>query len=202
MIYLIITTCINSNYGLHDNAHRQNQYLTCIRKTLSVLPEGIKPIIVENNGKRETYLDALGIDVLYTENNAITQFHKGVNELNDIKSVINHYNIQDDDMVIKVTGRYSVNDPYFFNYVMEHQNEYDSFVKFFNVCTLTFMQYDCVLGLFAMRCKHLKELVFQNRELSPEIEFAVHARNCGKVAEIQDLHITCCFANDFRVLDV
>lgn len=202
MIYLIITTCINSIYGLHDNAHRQERYLSSIRQTLSVLPEGIKPIIVENNGKRETYLDALGVDVLYTENNFVREFHKGVNELNDIKSVIEHYNIQDSDMVIKVTGRYSVTDPYFFKYVLEHQNEYDSFVKFFNVCTLTFMQYDCVLGLFAMRCKQLKELQFQNREVSPEVEFAVHARQSGRVAEIDTLYLSCCFANDFRMLDV
>ena len=57
MIYLIITTSINNRYGLQDQQEREERYLYAISETLKNLPYEIKPIIVENNGKRATYLD-------------------------------------------------------------------------------------------------------------------------------------------------
>jgi len=66
----------------------------------------IKPIIVENNGLRKTFLDDLNCDICYTNNNFIDYKHKGENELLDIKEVINQYNIKDDNTIIKITGRY------------------------------------------------------------------------------------------------
>lgn len=202
MIYLIITTCINNRYGLQDEAQRKQTYLENISRTLLSVPSSIKPIIVENNGKRETYLDSLGPEVLYTNNNAETYFHKGVNEIKDVQSVIEHYQIKDDDIVIKLTGRYRVNDDTFFQHVIQHQHEFDSFVKFYNVCTFQFMEYDCVLGMFAMKAKHVKNFNFVNCNVSPEVEFATYARHIGNVCEIDSLHMTCCFAEDMRLLDV
>ena len=66
----------------------------------------IKPIIVENCGYRQTYLDNFNCDILYTNNNVHECIHKGYNELLDIKEVIAKYNISDDDIIIKLTGRY------------------------------------------------------------------------------------------------
>jgi hypothetical protein len=47
-------------------------------------------------------------DILYTDNNKKTFPHKGGNELLDIKELTNKYNIQDDDIIIKLTGRYKL----------------------------------------------------------------------------------------------
>ena len=243
-VYLIITTCINSKpqYQIthassryiqnkiqhqinqsNDPERRSQMYDKSIRQILSVLPSDIKPIIVENNGKRPTFLDKYGIPVHYTENNRISEWHKGVNELADIHSVINAFDIQPDDMIIKITGRYYPIDGVFFRYITEVQDQYEAFVKFFNVCTLKFDPLDCVLGLFAIRCKHLKEFQYQAKAVSPEVQFAQFVRNIdlgnetqqkedtqqnketpqkSPICEIKQLYLECCFADDLRVLRV
>lgn len=67
--------------------HRKNRYINSIKSSLELISNDktIKPIIVENNGHRQTYLDELNCDVVYTNNNDLNVQHKGVNELLDIK---------------------------------------------------------------------------------------------------------------------
>ena len=161
MIYLIITTSINNRYGAKDQTERQERYLYAINETLKVLPHEIKPIIVENNGKRETYLDNFyhhnqRLNVFYTENNKQQFKSKGANELLDIKEVIDRYGIEDNDIIIKLTGRYRALSPKFFKEVIENENKYDAFVKFYGTCSLKFEQYDCILGCYALRAKYIK----------------------------------------------
>jgi hypothetical protein len=204
MIYLIITASIKNKIGSRNAEHRKNRYIDSITQVLSLIhtDASIKPIIVENNGLRETYLDGLSCDVVYTNNNRFNFRHKGVNELLDIKEVINKYNIQDDDIVIKLTGRYKVLDATFIELVKNNIDIYDAFVKFFNVCTRRFMFDDCVLGLFAIKCKYLKNFEYKCAK-SPECEFADHVRqNVNKIMEITDLKLDCCFAEGLRMLIV
>ena len=203
MIYLIITCSINNKSGIVDFEQRKKNYLESITQTLSILPPNIKPIIVENNGLRETYLDDFPCDVHYTNNNSVNYVHKGVNELCDIKYIIEKYNINDDDVIIKLTGRYHPIDDSFYNLVMNYNN-FEAYVKFFNVCTLQFMNDDCVLGMFAIKCKYLKKFSY-NGFKSPEIEFATFIRNnidSTKIYNITQLNLRCCFADNLRILDV
>lgn len=206
MIYIIITTSINNKVGVQNKIHRQNRYIKCITKVVELInnDENIKPIIVENNGLRQTFLDYLNCDVCYTNNNIINYTHKGENELLDIKEVINQYNIEDDDIIIKLTGRYKLLNLNFINLVKNNINEYDVFVKFFNVCTLKYMFDDCILGLFAIKCKYLKEFKYSFLK-SPECEFADYIRkniNKNKLIEVEALYLECCFADDLRMLIV
>jgi hypothetical protein len=151
---------------------------------------------------RETYLDGLSCDIVYTNNNVSSFSHKGVNELLDIKEVINKYNIQDDDIVIKLTGRYKILNLTFIELVKNNIDVYDAFVKFFNVCTRRYMFDDCVLGLFAIKCKYLNNFEYKCAK-SPECEFADHVRqNVNKIMEITDLKLECCFAEGLRMLIV
>jgi hypothetical protein len=200
MIYLIITTCIHNRFGVQNYEQRKLEYLTSIAKTISFLRKDIKVIIVENNGKRPTYLDMLGVDVHYTTNNSNRYIHKGINELQDIHSVIQEYGIQDDDTVIKLTGRYHLLNDSFIKTVIENQ-EYDGFVKYFNVCSLTFEKEDCVLGLYAMKCHKLKQFRYSGVSPQAEIEFAKFTKNL-KIYEVKDLGLRCCFADNLRILDV
>ena len=204
MIYLIITTSINNKIGSNDVEQRKKNYLESITQTLSILPPDIKPIIVENNGLRETYLDNFPCDVHYTNNNSVNYVHKGVNELCDIKCIIEKYNINDDDVIIKLTGRYHPIDDSFYNLVMNYGN-FDAYVKFFNVCTLQFMNYDCVLGMFAIKCKYLKNFSYNDFNKSPEVEFSTFIRNnidSTKIFPVRKLKLRCCFADNLRILDV
>ena len=162
MIYIIITTSINNKDGIKNNIYRQTRYIECINNLLELInnDSNIKPIIVENNGVRQTYLDDLKCNICYTNNNMIEYKHKGQNELLDIKQVINLYNIKDEDIIIKLTGRYKLLNLNFINFVKNNINDYDAFVKFFNVCRNKYMFHDCVLGLFAVKCKYLKEFKY------------------------------------------
>ena len=84
--------------------------------------------------KRETYLDNFyhnqeHLKVFYTENNKQQFKSKGANELLDIKEVIEKCGMKDDDIIIKLTGRYRILSPQFFNDVIENEN------KYCNVCS-------------------------------------------------------------------
>lgn len=206
MIYVIITTSIVNKIGVINETHRENRYTECIQQLLGLVENDpfIKPIIVENNGQRQTFLDDLNCDVFYTDNNKKDFKHKGENELLDIKDAINNYNIQDDDIIIKLTGRYKILTMNFLESVKIHKNNIDAFVKFFNVCTKEYMFDDCVLGLFAIRCKYLKNFTYYFLK-SPECEFANHVRkvvNNENLMEIEHLDLECCFADDLRILIV
>ena len=201
MIYIIITTSIINKVGVTDEIHRKNRYIECIEQLLNLCKDdfSVKPIIVENNGLRKTYLDDLKCDILYT-NNSKNYNHKGENELLDIKEVINYYKIQDEDIVIKLTGRYKLLNLNFINLVKN--SCYEAFIKFFNVCTKEYMYNDCVLGLFAIKCKYLKQFNY-TFEKSPECEFADFVRNnINNLIEIKDLYLECCFADNLRLLTV
>jgi len=218
MIYLIITTSINNKFGLgykygsQNNEYRKQRYLDSIGAALSFTKDEprIKPIIVENNGDRITYLDefikqtGFECDIVYTNNNNYVFPHKGVNELLDIKQVIDQYNITNEDTIIKLTGRYKLLDPSFFNRVLEHSNAYEAFVKFFNVCKKEYMQNDCVLGLVSTKCKYLKEFMYMGKQ-SAECEFATFIRQRiekERIFEITDLQLECCFADSLEILVV
>ena len=205
MIYIIITTSIHNKKGVQNNIHRQNRYIESINHLLTLIDNDVnmKPIIVENNGVRHTFLDDLKCDVCYTNNNMIDYTHKGENELLDIKEVINQYNMKDDDIIIKLTGRYKLLNLNFINLV-KNTIHYDAFVKFFNVSTLKYMFDDCLLGLFAIKCKYLKEFKYSFLK-SPECEFADYIRkniNKTKLIEVEQLYLECCFADDLRILTV
>lgn len=211
MIYLIITTSINNRYGTKNADERKERYLYSISETLKNLPHEIRAIIVENNGKRETYLDNFyhhhreHVKVFYTENNKYQFKSKGINELLDIKEIIERYGIEDDDIIIKLTGRYRVASPKFFKEVIDHEKEIDAFVKFFGTCSLKYDQNDCILGMYAIRTKYLKlfnHLSIDNYK-SAEIAFARYVRFCGaRIKEIEYLDLECCFAEDLRILNV
>jgi len=205
MIYIIITASIHNKEGVKNNVHRQNRYIESINQLLELTKDDldIKPVIVENNGLRQTFLDDLKCDVCYTDNNKVDYIHKGENELLDIKEVIVRYNIKDDDIIIKLTGRYKLLNTNFINLVKKSK-DHDAFVKFFNVCTKKYLYDDCVLGLIAIKCKYLKEFHYDFLR-SPECELADYIRknvDKNKLIEVEHLYLECCFADDLRLLIV
>ena len=206
IIYIIITASINNIYGINNQSHRQNRYIECIKSLLTLIKGNkiLYPIIVENNGKRKTFLNDLDCDILYTNNNNINFPHKGGNELLDIKDVIKKYNIRDDDVIIKLTGRYKLLNLEFINLIINNYKTVNAFVKFFNVCTKKYHlnKDDCVLGMFAIKSKYLKKFNYQYKK-SPECEFAIYVRdNITKIKEIYNLNLECCFGDDLRILYV
>lgn len=196
MIYLIITTSLYDKTRQSTFEERRDTYINSITNVLQILNNvpSIKPIIVENNGKRETYLDFFknvsNCDVVYTNNNHFNYPHKGVNELQDIKYIIDLYGIKDEDIIIKLTGRYKVLSMNFFNTILNNTN-YDVFIKFFNVCTKRYEPENSVLGLLAIKCKYFKSFNYKCIEC-PETEICEYVKKNiqkNKIMEIMDLNL-------------
>lgn len=210
MIYLIITTSINNRFGNQDTSERKERYLYAISETLKIIPPIICPIIVENNGERATYLDNFvhcgrPVKVFYTTNNSLPFKSKGTNEILDIKEVIRLAKIDDDDMIIKLTGRYRMLGSQFLDDVIANYATHDAFVKFFGTCSLRYEEYDCVLGLYALKARYYKLLnhLSIDNYSSAEIAFARYVRLCGAtLKEIKILDVECCFGEDKRILIV
>ena len=166
-IRLIFTTCITARHA--DVGEREQVYYKTIRESLKTLADlPIELYIVENSSKRRTLLDDIsGVHLLYTDTNAIeytgsnTDAQTGLKpmkEMMDILRVCDVFEFDEEDIVIKLTGRYGLqNPPTFLENLIKTQEKYDVFMKFFNICTMSHDVNDCVLGLFAIRYKYLAE---------------------------------------------
>jgi hypothetical protein len=161
-IYVIITTSlIEDNYDL-----RYKQYMDGIEQTIKVFNTipNVKIIIVENTGKNSSFLDSFGIPVLYTNtNNTIETKNKGIKELTDVFEVIKYFNIQDDDFLIKVTGRYFIHDNSKFIEAVKNLDEkkYNVILKYggYNLSQIYREKfYSCITGLIGMRVKYVKTI--------------------------------------------
>jgi hypothetical protein len=216
MIYFVITTSIINKYLKDEqkNAERSDElrkerYMTSILKNIEILkayPQ-IKIIIVENNGNGNTYLNVFqekyNVSILYTNYNQHNFYHKGYAEMFDMKAVIKAFDIKDDDLIIKMTGRYHLVTDYFIKTIIENEEtqKYDAHFKFYNVCLKRYMHNDCILGAFALRTKYLKEFEYTNIYLSPEAEMAKYlveksTKNQLKLCYMEDLLVKCVFAEN------
>ena len=123
----------------------------------------------------------------------------------DLLSVIEQHGIQPDDMIIKLTGRYSTTTSFFFEEVLKEEPHYDALVKFYGSCSLKFEPFDCILGMYAIRAKFLfwwaPYLIEQHP--SAEVAFARYVRlGVDRLKEMERLDLHCVFAEDGRTLDV
>ena len=159
MIYFIVTACLIRNELFSE---RKQEY----RKSLFILKElfehndNVKVIIVENTGKKfKTFLNSFGFDVYYTSNNNINTQNKGIKEIYDILECIKKYNIQDNDFIVKMTGRYYLNNNSdFINQILNFKN-YDCIIRYgsYNKPTNVIVQ-DCITGLIGLKAKYIKQI--------------------------------------------
>ena len=111
--YFIVNTCILDD----EPSIRDEQYKTGISKLIELTRDmiDIQIIIVENNGGKQKYLEDYKNDVncttFYTNNNRnIETGNIGIKELIDVLNCINRFNIGDHDFIVKMNGRYLLND--------------------------------------------------------------------------------------------
>jgi hypothetical protein len=155
MIYVLITTCLI----LTDFEIRQFQYtlgINCVKQYFT----NYKIIIIENNGKRDTFLNNFDLDVFYTDNNKCTT-NKGATELKDINDCIYYYKIKDDDFIIKITGRYLLHqNSNFVNHIKNIDN-YDCLIQYGSfINPQKYKINDCITGLIGMKCKYIKQIEY------------------------------------------
>jgi hypothetical protein len=160
MIYYIVTASLFNTCPI-----RELQYVNAINKLKQVIKnlnvENYKIVIVENNGKRNTILNTLECELYYTNNNFLKIKNKGYKELQDILDCINKYNINDTDFIVKMTGRYILNDNSEFMKVIQnlHNKHYDCVIRYGSyINPVNYKMNDCITGLIGMKCFYVKKI--------------------------------------------
>lgn len=184
VFYFIFTTSLVENeFDIRktEYEHSLNDFMKYYQSLPHDISDKIIPIIVENNIRNRSsipnsFLDNYPVTVFYTNTNSIVTNNRGIKELLDIQKCIEHFNIQDDDFIIKMTGRYCLdvmNSP-FLQY-LEEMIRGDLKTE----CIIRYGTYqrtpiphkidDCVTGLIGMKCEYVKQI-----PMPKEKEFLEH----------------------------
>ena len=195
MIYFIVTTCLDDSSNI-----RKIQYVNGIDRLKKLaaklaIPD-YKIIIVENNGERYTILNMSSCTVYYTNNNAMPVSNKGHKELQDIFDCIAHFGIDDDDFIVKMTGRYVLEyDSEFMREIQNlHNTNYDCVIKYGPYFKpVNYQTPNCITGLIGMRCKYMKQIEIPGDE-PVEINWgkATYLIPDEKIRMVQNLGIKIC----------
>jgi hypothetical protein len=207
-VYLILTASIHNTSGIQFPARRRSEYFLGLCNALNFCPSQIKPILVENSCENKSYLDVFNCDVVYTNDNSRliegdVVLHKGSREMIDIKKVIEKYDIQDNDIIIKLTARYQLFKPDFFVTVLENL-EKDCIFRELNVCTSVVDDISIVQGLFAIRCKYLKQFEYRNHGVGSEQEFREFINDyipADKILKVDTLWLRVCIGDNHKLVD-
>jgi hypothetical protein len=141
-----------------DYNRRKQEYINGINQ---IKKFGFMPYIVESCQLGPTFLEGLSDRVWYSHTNDYTIKNKGVNEAKSLLNFFEH-NCQlfnDEDLIVKVTGRYYLINDFFLQSVVQ-RSEYDAFVK--DVAKLYGHNWlDIFTACFAMKYKYLIEFLRQ-----------------------------------------
>jgi len=183
MIYILVTATVNNYF--HKRIHykkctdiRKEQYIKSIKKLLEVTKslKNKKVILIENGGDNDTFLNDFKpeCDTFYTNNTfdrVIKTSNKGRREMRDINQCIKKYNIKDDDFIVKITGRYFLDDnSEFINSLNNLKNidciiKYGKFIKT-NGAYASFGETNNIegsfTGLIGMRGKYVKTINYKD----------------------------------------
>ena len=167
--YIFVTTSL---INVPEFKKREAQYNHCIQNLINLnLHKKYKIIIIENNGKRSTIFDRYSkfenISIFYTNNNSYNNNklldknpNYGIVEFMDLIDCIKDYNINDNDFIVKLSGRYYLHDDnQFFKIVDNLDSKYNCVIKYGpyflpidNRCN------DCVTGLIGYTAFYLKQI--------------------------------------------
>lgn len=170
MIYVLVTCCLYNDCDI-----RKSQYSRAIQTLNHVTADipNLKIIVIENNGKRRTMLHDLGCDVFYTNNNQLPTRNKGNKELKDVRDCIEAYHIQDDDFVVKLTGRYVLAHSSEFIDKLKHLDHYECIIKYGSYLKPGDEKMeDCITGLIGMSAKYIKHIKYCKNKGCIEWEWA------------------------------
>ena len=132
---------------------RKVEYLNCFR---ALKFYGIDPWIIEATNTDSSIFDELSDQVLYPQKHNDALKNKGVNETMSMRASLPLLPFGDDDMVVKLTGRYYLYDRTFFDIIRENDAEYDAFVCYGK----NFVGPEHIFtGCFALRWKYFKQFI-------------------------------------------
>lgn len=167
MIYFLVTCSLIDKHPTPwiirvPEDFRTQEYETGIRTILNIsrhIPNS-KVILIENNGHRKTFLDLYkGCQVFYTNNNTLNTKNKGIKELRDVKECMDHFKIDENDFVVKLSGRYQILDKSPFIQRLHYLEGVECMLRYgsFNNPSDTKVK-DCITGLIGMRARYIKQI--------------------------------------------
>jgi hypothetical protein len=155
---------------------------------------GFEPWIIEATKINSSFFDQITNQVLYPQTNDLTLRNKGVNETMSMRASLPYLHFADDDIVLKMTGRYFIKDRFFIDSIQATSSDYDvwgcfgkNFVGKGHLFT----------GCFAMRWKYLKKIISEmDLEVAEKDYIAVEKligdfihENQLRVNYFSDLHV-------------
>jgi len=115
---------------------------------------GFEPYIVEACKKAgPTFFDEHCKHVFYAKSNNPRLKNKGVNEASTMLESLNYFDFDDEDMILKITGRYYLKSDFLIQ-MIKNNPEHDAFVKLDP-------HGQVFTGCFAMRYKDFKQMLEQ-----------------------------------------
>lgn len=165
---------------------RKSEYI----ETISILNKyGFKnPYIIESISSGKTFLDDYSENVIYPNVNNFHLRNKGVNEGVSIANSLDRLNFHEEDIVVKITGRYHFISVSFLK-TIESNPSIDVFVKLAP-------DGQVYTGCFAMRYKYFRELFHQidykkmeTEMINLETEVANYIQLISKTQNAQIMHV-------------
>jgi len=148
-VHVIMTSAILNL----DYERRKQEY---IRSINSIKSYGIEPWIIEATNIDHSFFDEISTQVLYPQVNNLSIGNKGVNETMSIKTSIPYLPFDDEDIVIKLTGRYWLYSREFIDIIESTCKDYDAYVCFGKHFV---GKKHIFTGCFALRWKHYKKII-------------------------------------------
>lgn len=109
------------------------------------------PYILESC-KTTSFFDCLETPILYTQTNNIRLKNKGINEAMALLKGLNHFTFPEDQILVKLTGRYFFTSSKFFTLIEDHP-EIDAFIK------RPLGSSSIFTGCFALRCQFFQQFL-------------------------------------------
>jgi hypothetical protein len=177
---------------------RKTEYIKCL-ETLGRFGYGDQIYVVHSGGDTPlSFFEEYSDHVIHTNTNDLRLRNKGVNEAISVLKALQSFDFDDEDILVKLTGRYLLEDDYFLKYIENHP-ECDAFARYLTPCDPPKIK--IVAGCFAMRGKYFKQCFrgfdFEKMETEEiDIEQTVQeflqklASENIQVAYLDSLHLT------------
>ena len=200
MLYFIVTASLFKECRI-----RRSQYTKGINRLKQVIVdlgiENYRIVIVENTGNEHTFLDSLNCTTFYTTNNSLETDNKGYKELQDVLDCIDRFNISDTDFIVKMTGRYILENESEFMHIIQNINntKYDCVIKYGSYHKpVDHRMNDCITGLIGMTCGYVKRIEKPLQDECVEWQWAkvTYLMEDEKVHKVNRLGISICPGSD------
>lgn len=157
-----------------------------IRSLQAIRSFGYEPWIIEATNIDHSFFDDLGANVLYPKQNNPSLKNLTTNELRSLLPCLSKLPFKDDDLIIKITGRYLLFDDYLLQTLIDNPG-FDLYAENWLYPTNVYGKAFLSTGCFAMKWSLFKKMLYAVNLHAVELTFTPFERILGKFAERNQL---------------